>query len=241
MTESRKWIWQPPAQSSIAIIDRNGNRLAERLPVNRIFCVGRNYEAHAIEMNAELDREAPFYFTKTPSAIACEVNSIPYPPGTENFHHEVELVIALGANGFSVSKDEAAELIFGYACGIDFTRRDLQNKAKEGRKPWDLSKDIESGAVISAVQQWPTDKPLRQARIELRVNGETRQDADIKLMVWNIHEIIAHLSLFYHLTAGDLIYTGTPAGVGPVSVGDHIEASIANVGAVDLTIIEPLN
>lgn len=238
MSQEEKWLWQPFPQAAVSIIGTNGKRLEKQYPVNRIFCVGRNYEAHAVEMNAEIDRAEPFYFTKSPSAIACDSKTIPYPPGTTNFHHEVELVIALGASGFRVAVTDAWQMVFGYACGIDFTRRDLQNKAKEGRKPWDLSKDIEHGAVISSIQQWSGEKMLDDARIELRVGGVQRQDSDINLMVWKIPEIIAHLSQYYHLTAGDVIYTGTPEGVGPVQIGDHVEASITGVGAIDLRIVE---
>lgn len=239
MSQAENWLWQPASQPALGVIDPNGEIAAKRYPVNRIFCVGRNYEAHAVEMNAEIDRAEPFYFTKTPLAISCDNAAVPYPPGTGNFHHEVELVIALGAGGFCVDKKDAGKMIFGYACGIDFTRRDLQHKAKEGRKPWDLSKDIEHGAVISKIQQWPADELLEDAQIELRVGDVVRQDSNISLMVWKIPEIIAHLSQYYHLSAGDLIYTGTPDGVGPVEIGDHITASIAGVGAIDIDIVEP--
>lgn len=238
MTQEEQWIWQPTAPIGVRVIDTHGGLSGKNYPVSRIFCVGRNYEAHAIEMNAEIDRAEPFYFTKTPSAIAPPTGAIPYPPGTEDFHHEVELVIALGGDGFRIAPSDATQIIYGYACGIDFTRRDLQNKAKQGRKPWDLSKDIEYGAVISAIRQWPSQMNLESARIELRVNGQQRQDSDVKLMVWKIPEIIAHLSRFYHLKAGDLIYTGTPDGVGPVQVGDHVQASIAGVGSLDIKIAE---
>ena len=198
--------------------------------------MGRNYEAHAVEMNAEIDREAPFYFTKSASAICAQPSQIIYPPGTTNFHHEVELVIALDSPGHEISVQQAPAHIFGYACGIDFTRRDLQNKAKADRKPWDLSKDIEQGAAISAIKQWPKGSLPTASKIELSVNGEQRQMAKLSQMVWAIPEIIAHLSKFYHLAPGDLIYTGTPAGVGPLEVNDHVQASIEAVGDLDLVI-----
>ena len=235
-TPTNAWLWPPPDPVGVSVLDCAGKKLDKRFPVRRIFCVGRNYEAHAVEMNAEIDREAPFYFTKAASAIACEVNQISYPPGTTNFHHEVELVIALDHPGHQVSEAEALQLIFGYACGIDLTRRDLQNKAKADRKPWDLSKDIEQGAVISAIRQWPRGELPEQSRITLSVNGEQRQDATLSQMVWKIPEIIAHLSTYYHLQAGDLIYTGTPAGVGPLNVGDRIEASIEQIGGLALSV-----
>lgn len=235
--ENNTWLWPTPIQAGVAVIDSDDQRLNAKFPVNRIFCVGRNYEAHAAEMNAEVDREAPFYFTKSASAIAAEPSSIPYPPGTDNFHHEVELVIALGKPGFEVNISQAQDLVFGFACGIDFTRRDLQNKAKQGRKPWDLSKDIEFGAVISAIRQRQSNMALEEAAIELRVNGITQQHSNISEMIWKIPEIISHLSHYYHLARGDLIYTGTPAGVGACLPGDHIEASIEDIGELDLIIV----
>lgn len=230
------WLWPPPAPVAVDVADENGDARPEKFPVNRIFCVGRNYEAHALEMNAEVDREAPFYFTKSSSTTACNPREISYPPGTDNFHHEVELVIALDRGGHQLGNSDALLLIFGYACGIDLTRRDLQNKAKADRKPWDLSKDIEHGAIISTIRQWPRGELPEDSRIELAVNGEQRQAASLKQMVWKIPEIIAHLSNYYHLQAGDLIYTGTPAGVGPLLPGDDISASIEGIGALKFSI-----
>ena len=235
-TLKTSWLWPPPEPVGVDVTDIAGNPVKEKFPVFRVFCVGRNYEAHAVEMNAEIDREAPFYFTKAPSTIACNVKEIAYPSGTTNFHHEVELVIALGGDAFRVAEEDALQVIYGYACGIDLTRRDLQNKAKADRKPWDLSKDIEQGAVISAIKQWPVGHLPDHARIELRVNGEQRQDASLAQMVWKIPEIISHLSNYYHLKAGDLIYTGTPAGVGALEVGDQVDASIEDVGELSLRI-----
>ena len=232
-----KWLWPPPESVGVDIEDNAGNKLEAKFPVFRIFCLGRNYEAHALEMNAEIDREAPFYFTKAPSSIACNIDRVTYPPGTTNFHHEVELVIALGGDGHQVSAENALRLIYGFACGVDLTRRDLQNKAKADRKPWDLSKDIEQGAVISTIRQWPLGELPERARIELRVNGTQRQDAQLTQMVWKIPEIISHLSNYYHLRAGDLIYTGTPAGVGPLDIGDRVEASIEGIGGVAFEVV----
>ena len=238
MTNSKSdhWLWPPLDPVGVAVVDSENKLLAHKFPVRRVFCVGRNYEAHAVEMNAEIDREAPFYFTKSASAICAQPSQISYPPGTRNFHHEVELVIALDSPGHEISVEQAPGHIFGYACGIDFTRRDLQNKAKADRKPWDLSKDIEQGAAISAIKQWPKGSLPTASHIKLSVNGDQRQLAKLSQMVWSIPEIIAHLSKFYHLAPGDLIYTGTPAGVGPLEINDHVQASIEAVGELDLVI-----
>ena len=238
MTETNniQWLWQPPAPVSIDVLHVDGSAVDDKYPVNRVFCVGRNYEAHAVEMNAKIDREAPFYFTKTPSTIVSNVMSLPYPPGTTNFHHEVELVIALGGSAHEIEDPNLEQLVFGYAVGIDLTRRDLQNKAKADRKPWDLSKDFEQAAVISPIRQVANHTFLTESRIELRVNNEQRQSASLSQMVWRVPEIIAHLSRYYHLVPGDLIYTGTPAGVGPLEVGDRINASIEGIGELSLAI-----
>jgi len=168
---------------------------ATRFPINRIFCVGRNYEAHAREMGVQVDREAPFYFTKSPSTHVPSGATVAYPPSTENYHYEMELVVAIGKPAFRIARDQALDVVYGYACGLDMTRRDLQLVARAKQRPWDVGKDFE--------------------------------------------ESIAHLSTLYHLQPGDLIYTGTPEGVGAVLPGDRIEGSIAAVGSIALTIGDP--
>lgn len=207
-------------------------------PVRRIFCVGRNYAAHAAEMGVEVDREAPFYFTKTPWAICPTGNTIPYPLETRDYHYEMEFVVAIGTPAFRVTTDTALEHVFGYACGLDMTRRDLQAQAKAGRRPWDLGKDVEASAVIAAITPASGFTPADQ-RIMLRVNDTVKQDATLSEMIWSVPEIIAHLSRFYHLLPGDLIYTGTPAGVGPVGVGDRMTGHIDGLEPVTLTLGEP--
>jgi len=211
----------------------------ERFPIRRIFCVGRNYEAHAREMGVAVDREAPFYFTKSAHHYVASGSTVPYPPGTDNYHYELELVVAIGGPAFRVAADRALDCVFGYACGLDMTRRDLQNAAKEQRRPWDIGKDVEQSAVLGEIVPVPDGGHPRQGRLELRVNGETRQDSDLSMLVHGVAEVIAHLSTFYHLDAGDLIYTGTPEGVGPVSPGDELAGSIAGVGTIALTIGPP--
>ncbi|WP_421703170.1 fumarylacetoacetate hydrolase family protein [Aliiroseovarius sp.] len=204
-------------------------------PVHRIFCVGRNYAAHAAEMGAEVDREAPFYFTKSLSALALSGQVQPYPPGTSDYHHEVELAVALGAGGFRVSVDEAGAMVFGYAAALDMTRRDLQARAKDKRRPWDLGKDVEGSAVLAPLTRADDFAPGTQ-RIHLAVNGETRQDGRLDEMVHSVPEIIADLSLYYHLRAGDVILTGTPAGVGSVTPGDRLTGGVEGLQPISLTL-----
>lgn len=208
-------------------------------PVSRIFCVGRNYVAHAAEMGGEVDREAPWYFTKSAQALCQSDETVPYPAGTSNYHHEMELVVALGNPAFQVERGRAMDTVFGYACGLDMTRRDRQQDGKDARRPWSLGKDVENGAVIGAITPKLDMAPLGPQRIALQVNGETRQDAMLSDMVWAVDELISHLSQYYHLNAGDLIMTGTPAGVGPVVAGDVIAGQIDGLAPISHRISEP--
>lgn len=226
-----KFVIEPAPVTSVPVKDTD-----ERFPVNRIFCVGRNYEAHVREMGKDPDREKPFYFTKSLSAIVESGATIPYPPGTENFHYEMEMVIAIGKSGEAVSLEQAHSLIYGYACGLDMTRRDLQLVARDKGRPWDLGKDVENSAVISPIVAVAETGHPDSGRIHLAVNGEVRQDADISDLIWNVPEVIADLSKYYHLQPGDLIYTGTPAGVGAVTAGDVIDGGIEGVGKIALSI-----
>jgi fumarylpyruvate hydrolase len=205
-------------------------------PVHRIFCVGRNYAAHAAEMGVEVDREAPFYFTK--SALMTEQSgaTVPYPPGTDNFHYEMELVIAIGAPIFKADSATAAKAIYGYACGLDMTRRDLQLAARAKQRPWDLGKDVEQSAVFAPITRAAEVPAIGPQRIHLEVNGEVRQDARLDDLIWKVEEIVSHLSRYYHLAPGDLIMTGTPAGVGAVVAGDVITGGIDGLDPVKLTI-----
>lgn len=195
-------------------------------PINRIFCVGRNYAAHAAEMGLEVDREAPWYFTKSAQAYCPSGATVPYPPGTANYHHEMELVVAIGAPGFEVSVAAADALVFGYGCGLDMTRRDRQQDGKDNRRPWSLGKDVENGAVLGALTRAVDVAAIGPQRIHLSVNGDVRQDAVLSDMIWSVAEVISHLSQYYHLIPGDVIMTGTPAGVGPVVAGDVIACGI---------------
>jgi fumarylpyruvate hydrolase len=205
-------------------------------PIRRIFCVGRNYEAHAKEMGVAVDREAPFWFTKSAHAYVPSGATVPYPPGTENYHYELELVAAIGAPGFRIAQDAALEHVFGYGCGLDMTRRDLQLAAREQRRPWDLGKDFEQSAVLSDIVPVADIGHPATGRIELAVNGAVKQSSDLRMLIHPLPALIAHLSRYYHLAPGDLIYTGTPEGVGPVAAGDRMHGSIEGVGTIALAV-----
>ena len=225
-----RYLFPAPVPASLPVIGQ-----PERFPVSRIFCVGRNYAAHAAEMGAEVDRGSPFYFLKSAHAVLESGSVLPYPPGTEDLHHEIEMVVAIGAPAFRVTADRAASAIWGYGAGLDLTRRDLQARAKAMQRSWDLGKNFEGSAVLSALTPAADFQPAGQ-RIHLDVNGSTRQDSVISDMVWSIPEIIADLSQYYHLAPGDLIMTGTPAGVGAVVAGDRLTGGIEGLAPVDLTI-----
>lgn len=205
-------------------------------PVHRIFCVGRNYAEHAAEMGNEVDRTAPFYFLKGHHAIAPSGATVPYPPGTENYHFEMELVVALTAPVFKCDRAAGAAAIGYYGCGLDMTRRDLQISERKKQRPWDLGKQVEGSAVLAGLTPASEFGAVGPQKIKLTQNGDLRQDAVLDDMVWKVDEIVAHLSGFYHLQPGDLIMTGTPAGVGPVVAGDVLEGTIDGLAPVSLTI-----
>ena len=183
------YLFEPTAPATIPIIGSD-----KLYPVNRIFCVGRNYEAHAAEMGAVVDREAPFYFTKSPTTLVMAEGEIAYAPRTENYHYEMELVFALKSGGTNIAEADALSHIYGCAAGLDMTRRDLQNKAKENRKPWDTAKDVDESAVITPLRQMSEVPSVASGRIYLSQNGTVKQDADLSEMVWSVPEIIADLS-----------------------------------------------
>lgn len=210
-------------------------------PVRRVFCVGRNYAEHAAEMGHAVDRSAPFYFTKSALSVAIAAGEVelPYPPETADYHHEVELVAAIGAPLFRTTPEAAMAAVWGYACGLDMTRRDLQAKAKDKGRPWSLGKDVEASAVIGALTPAAGWDRLGDATISLSVNGTRRQHAPLSDMVWSLPELLVDLSRFYHLAPGDLIMTGTPAGVGAVRPGDRIEAAVDGLAPLTVTIGAP--
>lgn len=208
-------------------------------PVHRIFCVGRNYAEHAKEMGVEVDRETPFYFLKDAQAFIPSGETVAYPCGTENYHYEMELAVAIGAPLFRASRGEARQAVFGYACGLDMTRRDLQLKAREKGRPWDLGKNFERSAILAPLVRAARVEEIGPQRIRLEVDGEVRQDAHLSDLVWKIDELLSHLSHYYHLQPGDIIYTGTPAGVGAVTPGARIAGHIDGLPSVTLTVGAP--
>ena len=205
-------------------------------PVTRIFCVGRNYAEHAKAMGVEVDREAPFYFLTSNSALVPSGAAVAYPSGTENYHYEMEFVVAIGAPAFKISEAEADSVVYGYATGLDMTRRDLQLQARAKQRPWDLGKDFEQSAVLSEIIRKEEFGAIGEQRIWLDVNDAVKQDSKLSELVWSVPELVSHLSHFYHLVPGDLIYTGTPAGVGAVVAGDKITGCIDGLPSVELTV-----
>ncbi|RZL38132.1 MAG: FAA hydrolase family protein [Rubrivivax sp.] len=225
----------PPAEIPSAAVRGTDARYA----VSRIFCVGRNYADHAREMGADPTREPPFYFTKPASALTPSGSTVPYPPETKNYHYEMELVIAIGAPVFKVTPEAARAAIWGYAAGLDMTRRDLQAVAKAGGKPWDTAKGFDQSAILSDIARVSEVGLLEKGAIMLSVNGVEKQRGDLADMIWSQAEIVSNLSHLYHLHPGDLIYTGTPAGVGAVVPGDVILGRIEGLGEIALTVGQP--
>jgi len=207
------------------------------MPIRRIFCVGRNYAAHAAEMGHTVDREAPFYFTKSAHAVLLSGQDMPYPPRTSDLHHEMELVVAIGTEAKDVAVEDAMAKVLGYGCGLDMTRRDLQSAAKDKRRPWDTGKDFDNAAILAPLALKETVAELSRLPITLTVNGEVRQSAVLSDMVWSVPELIADLSTLYTLMPGDLIMTGTPAGVGPVAKGDVLRGTIGDLPALETRIV----
>ncbi|MFM2128473.1 MAG: hypothetical protein RL477_19 [Pseudomonadota bacterium] len=210
----------------------------ETFPVRRIWCVGRNYAAHAREMGSDPDRDPPFFFAKPTDAIVQSGDPIPYPAGTKNLHHEIELVVAIGKAGTKIPAGQALEYVYGYAVGLDMTRRDLQNAAKESGRPWEMGKSYDFSAPCSAIQPASRIGHPDKGAIWVKVNGATRQSSDISFLIWNVAETISHLSQLVELRPGDLIYTGTPEGVAAVVAGDIMEGHIDGVGDIKTPVIK---
>jgi fumarylpyruvate hydrolase len=213
-------LFEPPAAIIAATSEGPG------FPVRRLFCIGRNYAAHAREMGKDPEREAPFFFTKWAQAVVPSGSTIAYPPETANYHYEGELVVAIGKGGRAIDAADALDHVYGYAAGLDMTRRDLQSEAKEMGRPWDAAKNAEESAPMGLIHPASAVGHLTAGRIALTVNGTVKQDADLSDMIWSVSDVIAYISRFYRLEPGDLIFTGTPAGVGAVVAGDAISLSI---------------
>jgi fumarylpyruvate hydrolase len=209
---------------------------ADPFPVRRIYCVGRNYAAHAREMGHDPNREEPFFFMKPADAIVPTGSVVPYPSKTSDYHHEIELVVALGKGGSNITAENALDLVYGYAVGLDMTRRDMQSVAKKMSRPWDLSKGFDQSAPCAPLTRASELGPLDKGAIWLKVNGEFRQQGDLSDLIWNISETIAYLSTFVALAPGDLIFTGTPDGVGAVNKGDVLEGHVDGLENLIVTV-----
>lgn len=215
----------------------------ERFPVRRVYCVGRNYADHAREMGADPDREPPFYFTKPADAVFTAAQGylggpagvVPYPPQTANLHHEIELVVAIGTGGADIAAEAALQHVWGYGVGVDLTRRDLQDLAKQARRPWDLSKGFDASGPVSPLVPAGVADP-GQGRIWVCVDGQLRQEGDLKDQIWPVSDVIAHLSASVTLAPGDLIMTGTPSGVGPIERGQRVDGGIDGIGELHFTV-----
>lgn len=229
-----RFVLPPPVQASVPVVGHS-----ERFPVHRIYCVGRNYAEHAKEMGFT-GREAPFFFMKPADAVLCADEgaalSMPYPSLTSNLHHEIELVVAIGKGGKHIPAAQAMEHIWGYAVGLDMTRRDLQNDMKKQGRPWCIGKAFEASAPISAITPAAQAGDVQHAEIWLQVNGQDRQRSNVSQLIWNIAETIEHLSHAWELQSGDLIMTGTPEGVGAVQTGDVLEGGISGLGTLRVNI-----
>ena len=220
----------PPPQTLVPVLGSDA-----AFPVGRIFCVGRNYAAHAREMGHDPDREPPFFFAKWADAVVPDGSIIPYPAATRDLHHEIELVVAIGAGGSDIAAESALGHVWGYGVGLDMTRRDLQAKAKKLARPWTMAKSFDRSAPLSALRPAAEIGHPSAGAIRLKINGETRQSGDLADQIWPVPDIIAHLSRLVALRPGDLIMTGTPDGVGPVKPGDRLEGHVDGVGELAVT------
>jgi len=218
-------------QASVAIADSN-----ECFPVRRIFCIGRHYAAHAKEMGGDPDREPPFYFNKAADTVVASGSVVDYPPRTDDLQHEIELVVAIKKKGRNLSVGHAEELVYGYAVGIDLTRRDLQAQAKASGWPWDVAKNFDQSAPVGAIHAASAIGHPGRGRIWLAVNGEIRQDGNLDEMIWTVPQLLAEISTYCALAAGDLVFTGTPAGVGRLVPGDKVTGGIEGVGEIGIEI-----
>jgi fumarylpyruvate hydrolase len=228
-----EYVVPAPPVSSLAI---EGS--AARFPVHRIYCVGRNYAEHAREMGGDPDRELPFFFMKPADALVADGGDFPYPPESKDVHHEMELVVAVGTGGANIAAGSALDHVFGYAAGLDMTRRDLQAAAKKAGRPWDTAKGFDHAAPCGRLTPAARIGHPASGAIWLKVNGELRQNSDLSQLIWKVPEVIAYLSTLFILVPGDLIYTGTPAGVAAVQRGDLLEGGVDGVGTVQAKVAQ---
>ena len=225
------FVFTPPAQSFLPVAGGG------RFPVRRVFCVGRNYAEHAIEMGSDPTREPPFYFAKPADAVVTGGADTPYPAATKSLHHEMELVVAIGTGGVNIAQADALKHVWGWCCGLDMTRRDLQNEAKKTGRPWDMGKGFDMSAPMGLLVRQDGSYTGAKGRIELKVNGKVRQTSDVSKLIWSVPEVIANLSGLVRLEPGDLIMTGTPEGVAAVVKGDLLEGMVEGVGTITTRIV----
>jgi len=229
--ENSRYVFAPHSLPTLPIRDSD-----KVFPVHRIYCVGRNYAEHAIEMGHDPNREAPFFFQKNPDTLVQSGGTFPYPDASKDVHHELEMVVALKSGGKDIAQDKALGHVFGYAVGLDMTRRDLQGEAKKLGRPWEVGKAFESAAPCSEIVPASAIGHPAQGAVWLKVNGEPRQKGDLNQLIWKVPEMIVYLSGLFELRAGDLIFSGTPAGVGPVKRGDVLHGGVDGVGELKVTV-----
>ncbi len=226
------YVFTPPQTPTLPVVGRD-----DRFPIHRIYCVGRNSAAHAVEMGCDPDREPPFFFQKNPDTVVPNGGKCPYPDKSSDVHHEIEMVIALSSGGTDIPKESAMECVYGYAVGIDMTRRDLQGQAKKMGRPWEVGKAFESSAPCGAVVPASRIGHPQRGAVWLDVNDQRRQSGDLEQLIWKTPEIIGYLSGLFKLAPGDLIYTGTPAGVGPVQQGDRLHGAVEGIGEIRISVV----
>lgn len=226
------YVFAPPAVPTLPIVGSD-----DHFPVHRIYCVGRNFADHAVEMGHDPNKEPPFFFQKNPDTLVPHGATIAYPKMSQDVHHEIELVVALKAGGEDIPLERALDCVFGYAVGLDLTRRDLQGEAKKLGRPWEVGKAFEEAAPCSALVPATTIGHPDAGRIFLKINGSVKQEGNLNQMIWKVPEMIATLSTLFRLAPGDLIFAGTPAGVGPISKGDVLEGGVEGVGELRLTVV----
>lgn len=226
------YLFTPPSMPTLPVQGR-----VELFPVHRLYCIGRNYADHAVEMGHDPDKEPPFFFQKNPDGLVQPGNHFPYPPKTNDVHHEIELVVALKEGGTNIPVDDALTHVFGYGVGLDMTRRDLQGEAKKLGRPWEIGKAFEHAAPCSPLVPASAIGHPDHGAITLEINGELRQSGDLDQMIWKVPEMISYLSEYFTMAPGDLIFSGTPAGVGPVVRGDKLRGAVNGVGTIEVEVI----
>ncbi|MGV2977167.1 fumarylacetoacetate hydrolase family protein [Roseibium alexandrii] len=225
------FVFAPPAVPAVPV-----DGTSDLFPVRRVYCIGRNYAAHAVEMGHDPDKEPPFFFQKNPDNLNTS-GTFPYPPKSDDVHHEIELAVALKSGGRNIPVNKALDHVFGYAVSLDMTRRDLQGNAKKMGRPWEIGKAFEQSAPITPIVPAADCGHLSEGKIQLTVNGDLRQEGDLNQMIWKVPEMISYLSEYFELSPGDVIQTGTPAGVGPVLRGDKLVGSVEGLPTLEVTVI----